>query len=174
VNPSGQDVNPEALRIAMRYWATGVTIVSSLFNDVRHGMTVSSFTSVSLIPPLVLVALEKISRTHQLVEQSGVFGVTILRENQQDISDRFAGRHTEYEDRFEGINTHTLITGAPLVAGGLAYFDCQVVTTYNGGSHTLFIGSVVASLADGLYGQPLVYFDRAYRQLISDNGGNVV
>lgn len=157
-------VKPDDLRTAMRRWTTGVTIVSAADGEIRHGMTVSTFTSVSLEPPLVLVSLERVARTHALVERTGAFGVVILSLDQQDISDRFAGRQTEDTDRFIGLATQTLITGAPLLADHLACFDCRVHTSFVVGTHTIFIGEVVAFDINE-EPPPLVYFDRAYRKL---------
>lgn len=157
-------VNPENLRTAMRQWATGVTVVSVALNGDRHGMTVSSFTSLSLDPPLVMVSLENVTRTRNLVMQAGRFGVTILRQEQQDISDVFAGRHTEHLDRFEGLPTYTLVSGCPLLAGGLAGIDCRVVTSYPAGNHTVFIADVLAVNFE-TSGSPLLYYDRDYRVL---------
>ncbi len=160
--------DPEQLRLSMRHWATGVSIVTSAFNGKRHGMTVNSFTSISLTPPVVLVSLERTSRTHKLVEQSGFFGVTILCADQQEVSDCFAGRHTEKEDRFDGLNTHTLVTGASFIDGGLAFLDCRVTRSIEAGTHTLFLGEVVAvemGLENEQPGDPLLYYDRMYGRL---------
>lgn len=154
-------VDPDIMRLAMRNWATGVTVVSSYHNGIRHGMTVSSFTSVSIDPAMLLVSLQEGSRTHHLVHESGIFGVTILDQNQQAISDRFAGRSTERLDRFRGLPTFTLVTEAPMLRGGLAFFDCQVCETFTIGQHTMFIGRVLATQkGDG--NQPLIYFNRQY------------
>ena len=158
-------VDPEALRLVMRTWATGVTIVSTELEAVRHGMTVSSFTSVSLDPPLVLVSLERGTHTHRMLERSGIFAVTVLGEGQQAMSDRFAGRQQDGEDRFAGLDTFTLASGAPFISGGLAYFDCRVVSTYQAGTHTVFIGEVLAVQAGDETAAPLLYHDRDYRQL---------
>jgi flavin reductase (DIM6/NTAB) family NADH-FMN oxidoreductase RutF len=84
--------DPESMRRAMRHWVAGVTVVTSIGQGIQHGMTVSSFTSISLIPPMILVSLERATRTYELVTQSGIFGVSILRLEQQLISERFAGR----------------------------------------------------------------------------------
>lgn len=158
-------VDPEQVRAHMRRWATGVTVVSSLFDGVRHGMTVSSFTSISLDPPIILISLASQARTHRLIEQSGVFGVTILDRGQQDISDRFAGRMSEDEDRFAGLETFTLATGASFLAGGLSFFDCQVRAAYVSGDNTIFLGEVVA--VDGAeFGEPLIYYNRSYHGLV--------
>jgi flavin reductase (DIM6/NTAB) family NADH-FMN oxidoreductase RutF len=159
-------VDPEVLRVAMRSWVTGITIVSTSHRGVQHGMTVSSFTSVSLEPPLLMVSLEQSTRTHELVGESGAFGVTILGDHQVWISDRFAGRESESSDRFAGLEVTTLVTGVPFLKDHLACFDCRVVRKLKMGNHTIFIGEVLAlDLPDGK-SLPLIYYDRSYRQLI--------
>jgi flavin reductase (DIM6/NTAB) family NADH-FMN oxidoreductase RutF len=157
-------VDPLELRLAMRNWATGVTIVSVVYQGVQHGMTVSSFTSVSLNPPTVMISLERISRTHEMLVQSGYFGVTILTNRQQEISDRFAGRETEFSDRFAGLTTFTLASGVPFIEGGLAFFDCRLVASHLSGTNTLFLGEVIA-IQPGEQGEPLLYFNRRYNRL---------
>ena len=158
-------VQPDILREAMRQWATGVTIVSAQHNGQRHGMTVSSFSSVSLSPPLVLVSLEQSTRTHQLVTTSGAFGVTILDTSQREISDQFAGRQTEDTDRFAHLETHSLVSGAPILDQYLTSLDCRVVSTVSLGTHTVFIGEVMALEVNENQRNPLVYYNRDYRQL---------
>lgn len=155
----------EALRTAMRTWTSGVTIVSAAKDGISHGMTVSAFTSLSLEPPLVMVSLNKDTRTHTLVLESQAFGVTILAEGQEAISERFAGNQAEYEEeRFAGLETFTLQTGSPLLPDGLAVLDCRLVTTYDAGDHTIMVGEVLVSQV--LHNaQPLVYHDRSYRRL---------
>lgn len=158
--------DPENLRQAMRFWATGVTVVTSAHDDTRHGMTVSSFTSLSLSPPQILVALTQDSRTHGLIVRSRVFGISILADGQEEISDRFAGRIPDDGDRLAGLDTFTLETGSPLLRGGLAYLDCRLVTTLGSGTHSVFVGEVLAARAgpDSSL-NPLLYFDRGYRNL---------
>lgn len=163
-------INAEQLRNAMRFWATGVTIVSANHQGEQHGMTVSSFTSITLTPPLVVVSLERETRTHNLVDASGAFGVTILRAEQQALSDRFAGRETEQDNRFNGLETRTLATGSPFLKDGLACFDCRVTAQHQIGSHTLFIGEVVAAEVNpqANNSRPLLYYNRDYRQLLKE------
>jgi flavin reductase (DIM6/NTAB) family NADH-FMN oxidoreductase RutF len=156
------------MREAMRQWATGVTIISSTYDGIRHGMTVSSFTSISLDPPLVLVSLANDSRTHGLVQRSHTFGVTLLNRDQVEISNRFAGRTTEDQDRFAGLDAFTLHTGAPFLNGGLSYLDCNVISSQDVGDHTLFVGEVIAlQITPG--GDPLIYYNRGYHRLIRDD-----
>jgi len=157
-------VDPEALRAVMRHWTTGVAIIASRDNALMHGMTVNAFTSVSLEPPLVLACIERVVRTHGLVERSRVFAISFLCAGQEAISDRFAGRDTEHQDRFAGLRTHTAVTGAPILADNFGYLDCVVVAAYEAGTHTIFLAEVVAAKVQP-DGQPLVYFDRNYRAL---------
>ena len=161
-------IEPDAMRQAMRRWATGVTVVSSHYNGARHGMTVSSFTSISLEPPLVLVSLAKEARTHDLVQHSGIFGVTLLDQSQQQVSERFAGRTGEDEDRFAGLETFELTSGAPFLRGGLSFLDCEVIAVRDVGNNTLFIGQVV-DLQVEQDGAPLIYYDRDYRRILRDD-----
>lgn len=158
------EVTPEMLRHAMRHWTSGVTVVTSRYGDQQHGMTVNSFTSLSLDPPVVTVSLAVGTRTQNLVEQSRVFGVTILREGQAEISDRFAGRFTADDDRFDGLKTFVLASGVPLLQDGLVSLDCRVKSTYQSGNSMLYIGEVTAIQQTG-EGAPLVYHNRLYHKL---------
>lgn len=158
-------VSAEMLRQAMRNWTTGVSVVTSCANGVCHGMTVNSFTSVSLDPPLVTVTLNRDTRTQALVAQSGVFGVTILREGQEAISKRFAGHSTEAVDRLAGLETFHLVTGVPLLKDGLVALDCRVVYEYPLPNSVLYIAEVLA-IQSGEPGQPLVYHNRTYHKLV--------
>lgn len=158
-------LDPEQLRQSMRAWTSGVTVVTASHADEQHGMTVSSFTSIALEPPLVIVSLQTISRTHELVLQSNTFAITILADDQQEISDRFAGRMSDTEDRFAGLETETLVTGAPFIKGGLAYLDCRVSQTIEVGTNTLFLAEVVSARGNS-EGKPLVYHDRKYQKLV--------
>lgn len=159
-------VEADLLRQAMRFWVTGVTVVTAAHQSVQHGMTVSSFTSLSLTPAQVLVSLAQNTRTHDLVARSHFFGISILAINQQDVSDRFAGRIADEQNRLAGLETFTLSSGAPMITGGLAHLDCRVVTTLGSGTHTIFIGEVLAARNNVEDGDPLVYFNRAYKKLI--------
>jgi flavin reductase (DIM6/NTAB) family NADH-FMN oxidoreductase RutF len=129
----------------------------------RHGMTVNSFMSVSLDPATIIVSLQTGSRTHELVNKSGAFGLTILSAQQQNISDLFAGR-AEVADRFADVKIETLVTGSPLITGGLAWMDCRVSQSIDAGMNTLILAEVVAA-RNLSQDAPLVYHDRAYWKL---------
>lgn len=153
----------ELLRNAMRHWVSGVAVVTSCFKGTRHGMTVNSLVSISLDPPLVAVTLANNTRTHRLVQQSGQLGITILSQAQAQLSDIFAGKVSENGDRFAGLEIFSLSSGVPLLAGGLAWLDCQVAFEHSMPHSTLFLGEVVAARL-GPGGDPLVYFNRAYHK----------
>ena len=157
--------SPEQLKQVMRTWITGVAIVTSCQAGVFHGMTVNSFTSVALSPPTVMVALQKSTRTQQAVKAGRAFGVTILSIDQETLAKRFAGQMGEDRPRFTGLETFTLVTGVPLITGGLSHLDCQVVNGFDVGATTVFFGEVLAvkNEADGR--APLLYFNRDWRRL---------
>lgn len=157
-------INPDQLRQIMRAWTSGVTIVTVSHLGEHHGMTVSSFTSIALDPPLIIISLQTDSRTQKLISQSNAFAVTILADYQQELSDRFAGRIPDAEDRFVGVETEESVSGAPFIKGGLAYLDCQVTQAITTGTNTLFLAKVFfARNSDS--GRPLVYFNKGYQQL---------
>lgn len=149
----------------MRHWASGVAVVTSTAGGVQHGMTVNSLVSVSIDPPMVTVTMANSTRTLALVRKSGVFGVTMLALEQQEIAELFAGRIPEEGDRMTGLPTFELVTGAPLLSGGLAYLDCRVVHEYQMPTSTLFVAEVLA-VEDGAGGRPpLLYFNRDFTRL---------
>ena len=157
-------LDSEQLRAAMRAWTSGVAVVAAAHEGQTHGMTVSSFTSISLEPPMITTSLQTGSRTHELIEASGGFGLTILSHEQTKISDIFAGRMKELEDRFTGLQTETLLTGSPLIVGGLAWMDCRLAQTVEIGMNTLLIAEVIAAKGTG-EGKPLIYHNREYWEL---------
>ncbi|PJF31810.1 MAG: flavin reductase [Candidatus Thermofonsia Clade 1 bacterium] len=159
-------VDSNALRATMRQWVTGVTVVTTAFEGVRVGMTVSSFTSVSLEPPTVLVCLNKNAFAHDFVQRAGVFGVSLLSSDQAALSQRFAGLDPSITgDRFEGVPYITAKTGAPLLEGGVGVLDCVVRAAHEASTHTIYIGEVVYAQAFPER-VPLIYYNRQYHNLV--------
>jgi flavin reductase (DIM6/NTAB) family NADH-FMN oxidoreductase RutF len=160
-------VDPQALRDTMRLWASGVSVVTTADGDLRGGLTVSAFNSLSLQPPMVLICLHKDSNSIPLIDSSGIFAVSFLNADQQVISDRFAGRIplAEGEDRFTGVSTHLAVTGAPIIADAIAWVDCKVASKHDGSTHWIYIGEVQATGKNPSNPAPLLYFDRAYRTM---------
>jgi flavin reductase (DIM6/NTAB) family NADH-FMN oxidoreductase RutF len=157
-------IDENLFRQTMRFWTTGVTVVTSKFQGFQHGMTVSSFTSVSVDPPVVCVSIHRQTRTYELIEKSRIFGISVLAETQGPISECFAGRVADEGDRFYGIDTFIMETGAPMMLGGLAFFDCRVIQETAFGINTIFFGEVVTARYDDT-GKPLLYTNRSYQSL---------
>lgn len=156
-------VDVATFRDVLGQWPSGVTVVTTLAEGTWHGMTASSFSSVSAEPPLVSVCLLKKLYTHELFQTSGVFGVNILAKDQTEIGKRFAGMNPEITDRFEGLDVKTAETGVPLLGQAVAWLDCRVLHRYDGGDHTIFVGEVVAAQVERQTG-PLLYHSRSWGQ----------
>ncbi len=156
-------ITSDEFRNTMRHFPAGVTLVTVKSGEETHGLTVSAFVSVSPTPPLICVIIDHRSRTHDLLEHSdAVFAVNILREDQKDLSTRFA---FVKEDRFAVGNWTTAKTGAPILRDALAWLDCTVYSRHTAGTHTLYIGEVQATHVPTPDLPPLVYWNRDYRAL---------
>ena len=148
------------LKDAFARYATGVTVVSCLpENGEPVGLTVNSFTSVSLDPPLVLWCLEGRSSLSEAFVQSKSYAVSILASDQQAFSNRFA---TPGHHGFKPEEAETYVTGCPLLKGRVAGFDCDIVERISAGDHTILIGQV--RHFDCCEGAPLIYAGRQYLQ----------
>ncbi|MEO3784382.1 flavin reductase [Actinocorallia sp. B10E7] len=156
-------VDAETFKSVLGQWPTGVVLVTTVAGDVWHGMTASSFSSVSLDPPLVLVCLDTRLYSHRLISDSGRFGISILGRDQAELGLRFAGRLSPAE-RFEGQEWLTPETGAPVLANALGWLDCRVAHAYPGGDHTIFVGEVLAADTPRATG-PLLFHSRNWGQL---------
>jgi flavin reductase (DIM6/NTAB) family NADH-FMN oxidoreductase RutF len=148
-------------RTIMGQFATGVTIVTTDGDAGPHGLTANAVASLSLDPPLVLVAVEKRAHSFDYLKKNRCFAVNILRLDQEEISRRFA---TPGPKDFKGLNITTATTKAPILADCLAFVDCKVVEILPGGDHEIFIGEIVAGEYHG--GEPLLYHAGGYRRLI--------
>ncbi len=159
-------VDMESLRQTMRLWASGVTVVTSSDGIARAGVTASSFTSISLEPPLVLVCLQNYIETYKLIRQTGVFAISILNAQQSALSAQFAGfaKLPEGADRFYQVETHTAVTGAPLLKGAVGWMDCRLHAIHEAGVTRMIVGEVVATGSDPQQ-QPIIYHNRGYYNL---------
>jgi len=148
-------------RRACGRFATGVTIASVVDSQgAPHGLTVSSFTSVSLHPPLILICLgHEVSAIHHF-RAATHFGINVLAEDQRALSERFARRG---EDRFDGLAWQPGVTGVPLLPGVLAAIECAVHRIVPMGDHDILVGEMVHMQIND--GEPLLYFSGSYRKL---------
>jgi flavin reductase (DIM6/NTAB) family NADH-FMN oxidoreductase RutF len=154
-------LSSEEFRRACGRFATGVTIATVMDAEGQpHGLTVSSFTSVSLAPPLVSICLGHAVSVIDTFREATYFGINVLAEAQQALSERFARRG---RDRFQGVAWTPGETGVPLIDGVLAAIECQVERRIAVGDHDIFVGRMVATRV--LEGAPLVHFSGGYRKL---------
>ena len=159
-----EGVSNHEFRHACGRFATGVC-VASVFDEAgaAHGLTVSSFTSVSLNPPLVLICIGHEVTVIHAFRRASHFGINILREEDRALSQRFA---TKGLDKFDGVSRRTGQTGVPLIAGALATLECDLHQRVPAGDHDIFVGRVVATHVDE--GAPLVHFSGRYQRLAVD------
>jgi flavin reductase (DIM6/NTAB) family NADH-FMN oxidoreductase RutF len=155
-----------AFRAAMGSFPTGVTVVTVTSDDgTMHGMTVNSFSSVSLDPTLVLVCLNETSRGVGLIERAGAFAVNVLSAGQQDVSRWFANRHRPAgSTMFDGVPFEPGVTGCPVLAGAVASFDCRLRQSHRAGDHLIVLGEVVA-LVHRPDLAPLIFHAGTYKSL---------
>jgi flavin reductase (DIM6/NTAB) family NADH-FMN oxidoreductase RutF len=160
---SGHD--SRTLRDALGCFATGVTVVTCLNDEVEPaGITVNSFTSVSLDPPLLLVCLHKQAASATTLIEASHFAINVLQTGQQPASITFS---TRVEDRFGSTPWSCGEAGAPILKDSLGVFECERFAVYDGGDHHILVGQVVkASFDAGL--DPLLYFRGRYRRLHFD------
>ncbi len=163
VNPA--DLNGSNMRKLRGLFASGVTAVTTVLDGRLKGITVSAFSEVSIDPPLILICIANESETRSLLEKSKIFAVNLLSEEQEFLSDRFAARAPLVNDRFEGVPYYTAVTGSPILAESIAWYDCRVDSMIDGGDHMIFIGRVEAIGFGSPTRSPLLYYSNSYRRL---------
>jgi len=153
-----------ALRDAFGCFTTGVTIVTTLDGDRPAGFTANSFASVSLDPPLALISVAREASCRPALKASGVFVVNVLHVGQQELARQFARRGA---DRFEGLAFDTWRTGAPVLPGCMANFECRTHDLIEAGDHSILIGRILKVHHDADH-EPLVYLRGGYRKVHTD------
>ena len=154
-------IEKNELRRVMGHFATGVTVITSIRTSGElHGLTANAFTSVSLIPPLLLVCIDKNAESYPCFDESRIFTVNVLAADQEAISRKFA---VTGGDKFTGVSYRIGANGAPILDGALAYLECRVTEKIDGGDHTIYIGEI--EQAETKEGKPLLFFRGGYREL---------
>jgi len=159
-------VDAESLKKTMRRWVSGVTVITTSDGQERLGVTASSFTSISVDPPLILFSLQSFTPTLKLIEKTGVFAVSILTTKQANLSIQFAGfaKLPEGADKFYGVELKTAVTGSPIIAEAASWMDCKLASIYEAGLSRIVVGEVLAT-DQGEDILPLVYLNRGYYNL---------
>ena len=165
-SPATDPIDSDSFRRVMGHFATGVTVVTALEAGRPFGITVNALSSVSLDPPLVMVALDRRRFLTPIVRAAGRYAVNILSEDQQALSDCFAGAPVEPgREAFCGAAWHPGEAGLPLLDGAIATLECTVVETFSAGDHDLFIGRVDTIANEGDHPMPLLYYRRRYLRI---------
>lgn len=147
-------------RQALGHFASGVTVVTTEYEGKLYGMTVSSFASLSLRPPLILICVDNTLTTHAAIAGAQRFAINVLEQGQEHLSRRFA---THEDNKFVGVAWRTGQFGLPVLDGVLTVLECQLYATFPGGDHTIFVGEVMD--AEINQGSPLLYYRRGYHEL---------
>jgi flavin reductase (DIM6/NTAB) family NADH-FMN oxidoreductase RutF len=161
------DVRAETLRTVLRRFATGVAVVTTWDGDRPWGTTVNSFSSVSLRPPLVLVAFDRERRIVPALRRTGRYAVNILGEGQRALSDCFAGGPTpsDERDRLCGAEWRRGATGLPVLVDAIASLECTLVDIHPAGDHDLYLARVDSATAAGTDAMPLLYYEGRYLRI---------
>ncbi|MBY9067229.1 flavin reductase family protein [Hyphomonas sp. WL0036] len=141
-------------REAMGGFLTGVTVVTTTSGGKIAGTAVNAFSAVSQAPPLLLVCLDRASRSLEAIREAGFFAVNVLSEAHMDVVRRFASKSSD--DRFRDVQYTTESTGAPVLSGSVAWFDCEVYAIHDGGDHEIVVGRVL-QLGSDREAAPLAY-----------------
>ena len=154
-------VEKNELRRVMGHFATGVSVITTCDEQARpFGLTANAVTSVSLVPPLILICVDKSADTYPYFDRSKVFCVNILSSEQETISRRFA---TSGIEKFEGIGYRKNELGCAVLDDAVGHIDCRIVQSHDAGDHTIYVGEV--EFADAEEVPPLVFFRGGYRKL---------
>ncbi|MET1025794.1 MAG: flavin reductase family protein [Dongiaceae bacterium] len=155
-------IDQREFREALGRFATGITVVTTRATSGELlGLTVNSFNSVSLEPPLVLFSLDKSTLSLRAFEEAGGFAINVLSDTQMDVSRGFA---QTLGNKWDGVDFESWETGSPILSDCLANFDCRTHAIHDGGDHRIFIGEVLRFNAD-TEGNPLLYFRGSYAGL---------
>jgi flavin reductase (DIM6/NTAB) family NADH-FMN oxidoreductase RutF len=155
-------IGPDEFRHVLSHFASGVTVVTTLDCDGRPaGLTASSFTSVSLDPPLILVCVDHKAQCYPALRDAGRFAVHILHRDQEHLSRRFAT--SKIENKFEGVEYTITPRQLPILKEPHAHLECTTISTHQAGDHTIFVGRVEHAEAGA--GHPLLYYRGKYGRL---------
>jgi flavin reductase (DIM6/NTAB) family NADH-FMN oxidoreductase RutF len=155
-------VAPDAFRNVLGHFATGVTVVAYMGPaGVPGGLTVNSFSSLSLRPPLVMVCIDHTAESFEPMMAADSFAVNFLSIEQEDVSRRFATKSVPLYERFTGLAWHPgARRGAPILDGALAHLECAIVDRHGAGDHTIVVGEVLD--AGSTEGEPLLFYRGHY------------
>lgn len=161
-------LSADVFRSVMGRFASGVTIITAIEDGVDHGMTATAFCSVSLVPPLVQLCVDRTTTMHAVLSRATQFAVNFLSSDQEELSRRFGSGEPQRggiaeEDRFDGVGYTRASSGAALLNDALAHIECRVYARHDAGDHTIVVAEV--EIATAFDARPLIYYRGGYAQL---------
>jgi flavin reductase (DIM6/NTAB) family NADH-FMN oxidoreductase RutF len=159
------ELDPQDFKTGMRRLAAAVNIIAAAHDGAPAGLLATAVCSVCAEPPTLLVCVNRSARSYAAIRDSGAFCVNLLAQDQAGLARSFLD--LEGAERFSACRWTTLKTAAPAIEGALANFDCEITETVQAGTHTVFLGRVVAMRTSAARA-PLLYFDGAYAGLAED------
>lgn len=155
------EIGEYRFRSVLSRFASGVTVVTAVDDGgLDHGITVSAFCSLSLKPPLILVCIDHGTVMHRILESASAFAVNVLAAEQEELARRFSDPDN---DRFDGTAYARGANGAAVLTGAAAHLECELTHRFEGGDHTIVVGSVQAAATSELH--PLLYYRGGYARL---------
>jgi flavin reductase (DIM6/NTAB) family NADH-FMN oxidoreductase RutF len=156
-------IDPPEFRRILGHWVSGVAVVAARTAAGKPcGLTANAVASLSLQPPLVLACVDRTADSHDCIRDAGHFSINVLASEDERLARRFAA--WDILQKFEEIGHHSEVSGAPVLDDALAWVDCRLWQTYEGGDHTIFIGEVLAG--DAREGAPLLYYRGGYGRFV--------
>ena len=160
-------MDADIFKQGMRRLASGVSLITTVRDGVRHGLVATAVSSVTATPPSLLICVNKSASAHDHIAASGIFCVNVLAEGHEEVAARFSSAR-DRETRFEQGDWRKIVTGAPALHGALVSFDCEVRQSISYESHTIFIAEIVGAELWSDTVEPLVYLEGRYRLLLED------
>jgi flavin reductase len=158
-----QEVSGDEFKLVMRRFAASVNVITSADGARKNGMTATAVCSVSSDPPSALIIVNKSNRSHPIIDGTKAFAVNVLSSNQRQIASHFASK---VQDPFAEIHYSIGKTGCPIIVGADAHIECTVIEQMDVGTHTIFVGKIVA--AGAASGEPLLYHEGRYVGIAGD------
>lgn len=163
--------SPEALRNAMRQLASGVSVVTAVYQGKLHAMTATAVCSVSLDPPLILVCVSRRSRFHDAISEAESWCVSLLATSQESVARHFSNGGRDLDTQFDRVDHRPApYGGAPVLAAALTWLECSTYARYDGGDHLIVVGQLRAAggppAEEAVPAAPLTYYRGSYSSIV--------
>lgn len=162
---SGDTIDGEQLRLVMRSVPSPIVVVTAVYDQEAWGITLGSFTSVSLDPPLISFNVARQSRMHDILSLATQYAVHLLGSEDVPLSSRFSDPTRSADTQFDGLRHEVSSNGLPLLQETIGILLCKPFARHEAGDHSLFIGQVTGAQQLQTDKLPLLYYNRSYRTI---------